>query len=519
MKYIRNILQVLLIVGIAVALCSSITGEQTPQKITWNVAEPADGSWSQTGEAAVFTTSMEELSVKTPTLLLQSQWPHYQILVDGTSVYTSSGIKNGAFHLFRLPVGQTLTVRFLNGDMQETSVRQSVVYLGSNGTIYRMLVQENLYSVIFWIFSLLLGTISIVAGFYLRNQRFRNIFNCLVSLGLYILLAGLWSLTDSKILLLFTQKSGFIACVSYLSFYALHIPLLQFTVTVLPARKKVLQLLQCLYIGMLLLLVVNFVCDLSCLTLLVLMEHVLMLVTLFLVLFFGFRELQRHRSKTLHRVMGGYVLFSICSVAAIILFYTANSRLSSPAYIVGVIGFMLFLADTAWLEIVAQIRENANVELYAQMAYRDVMTGIGNRAAFVENQQQLSHSSEALGYVMVDVNCLKSVNDTLGHQQGDSLIVQIAQCIQRAAEGYGSCYRIGGDEFVVCLKDSSEADVRSCAALIREEIRTAAAQSPLRFSAALGYAWSDQPDRSPDALIQQADNAMYAEKARMKASD
>lgn len=147
-----------------------------------------------------------------------------------------------------------------------------------------------------------------------------------------------------------------------------------------------------------------------------------------------------------------------------------------------------------------------------------MLTGLGNRAAFVRETQETKQSAAPFGYIMVDVNDLKKVNDTLGHPKGDALINRVAQCLQRAAAEKGNCYRIGGDEFVVSLNGSREA-LLACADRIREEIAAADAGSEFPVSAALGLAWSeDQPDPIPAQVFRQADDAMYADKKRMKAS-
>lgn len=517
-QFFKKTMGVLLLVGVVTALCFGITEELVPPKISWSATEPASGSWTQTEDAVVFTASLDAVSADEPMMLLQSRWRSYSVFVDDALVYTSSGAKTGIIHLFRLPQGKVLRIQFFSSEPQSAeTIRQSVVYLGSSGAMYRMIVRENLYALICCILFVLFGISAIIAGIYMRFLHFGKIYSSIINLGIYMLLAGAWVLTDSMILLLVSQKSGFVALLSYLLFYALHIPLLQFTVSVLPSRKKILDFLQCLYFGMLLLFIVNYVGNFSFLTLLVFLEHLLMLLTIVLVLVFGCREQRRRRSKTLSRVLTGYIVFAICSVAAILLFYVGNFSLYSFAYIIGIFAFILFLANTAWLEVVDQIRKNANVEVYAQMAYLDRMTGMGNRAAFIEEQQKIAQSFKPLGYILADVNCLKQVNDTFGHLQGDALIVQVAQCIRRAAEPCAACYRIGGDEFVVRMENCKEEDVQRCMERIRAEIQVADAQDQLHISVALGCAWSDRDDCSPEELLRQADDAMYREKSRMKA--
>lgn len=241
-------------------------------------------------------------------------------------------------------------------------------------------------------------------------------------------------------------------------------------------------------------------------------------LTIALILYHGFREMRRGKNKALGRVMAGYVLFAVCSILAITIYYLDSSLPYSPVYMLGVFGFILLLAETAGQRVLEQINENANMAVYAKLAYRDVLTGLGNRAAFVRETQETKQSAAPFGYIMVDVNDLKKVNDTLGHPKGDALIHRVAQCLQRAAAEKGNCYRIGGDEFVVSLNENREA-LLACADRIREEIAAADAGSEFPVSAALGLAWSeDQPDPIPAQVFRQADDAMYADKKRMKAS-
>ena len=489
MKQFRRFLWALLLMGMAIAIYSSAVGETAPEKINWGGAEPAAGSWARTADAMEFSYPMDAARDE-PTILLRS-----------------------AFHLFRLPPGQELTVRFLDcapGSGAESAVLQSQVYFGSRSGIQWMILRENLYAVLFSGFALVLGIACLLAAYCMQRQHFGNLYGSVYSLGAYILLAGVWVLTDSKILLLVSQKAGLAGLISYLSFYALHLPLLQFTIGVLPEKRRMLEILQAFYSGLLLLLMANFIFSLPYLNVLVMAEHLLMTVTIALILYHGFREMRHGKNKALGRVMAGYVLFAVCSILTITIYYLDSSLPYSPVYMLGIFGFILLLAETAGQRVLEQINENANMAVYAKLAYRDVLTGLGNRAAFVRETQETKQSAAPFGYIMVDVNDLKKVND--------ALINRVAQCLQRAAAEKGNCYRIGGDEFVVSLNGSREA-LLACADRIREEVAAADAGSEFPVSAALGLAWSeDQPDPIPAQVFRQADDAMYADKKRMKAS-
>lgn len=298
MKQFRRFLWALLLIGMAIAIYSSAVGETAPEKINWGGAEPAAGSWARTADAMEFSYPMDAARDE-PTILLSSAWQKYQVLVDGNVVYTASSERNGAFHLFRLPPGQELTVRFLDcapGSGAESAVLQSQVYFGSRSGIQWMILRENLYAVLFSGFALVLGIACLLAAYCMQRQHFGNFYGSVYSLGAYILLAGVWVLTDSKILLLVSQKAGLVGLISYLSFHALYLPLLQFTIGVLPEKRRMLEILQAFYSGLLLLLMANFIFSLPYLNVLVMSEHLLMTVTIALILYHGFREM--HRGKT-----------------------------------------------------------------------------------------------------------------------------------------------------------------------------------------------------------------------------
>ena len=70
-----------------------------------------------------------------------------------------------------------------------------------------------------------------------------------------------------------------------------------------------------------------------------------------------------------------------------------------------------------------------------------------------------AHTPGAVSYIMIDANNLKKVNDSLGHKRGDELLTTVARCMEtgvKKSAGNGSCYRVGGDEFVIRLNNATE---------------------------------------------------------------
>ena len=96
-------------------------------------------------------------------------------------------------------------------------------------------------------------------------------------------------------------------------------------------------------------------------------------------------------------------------------------------------------------------------ERQAKYANHDEMTGLRNRRAYDAKLKTLSSCPlDHICVVILDINGLKNVNDTLGHEAGDELIVTTAKCIASAFWGIKSIYRTGGDEFCVISEETAE---------------------------------------------------------------
>ena len=92
-------------------------------------------------------------------------------------------------------------------------------------------------------------------------------------------------------------------------------------------------------------------------------------------------------------------------------------------------------------------------EMWTQL---DGLTGLLNQNSYL-NRTAEKHADDRL-MIVFDVDSFKQVNDTYGHLIGDKCLMVVADCIKKAYSKYGFCYRIGGDEFCVLMKNASAAD-------------------------------------------------------------
>ena len=149
-----------------------------------------------------------------------------------------------------------------------------------------------------------------------------------------------------------------------------------------------------------------------------------------------------------------------------------------------------------------------------KISVTDDMTGLFNRRAFEEDCAVIWEQGTVseITILMMDVNGLKTVNDTYGHLAGDELIIAAAKCIQTAVGTLGKAYRIGGDEFVVLLlgKEEKHRDVLNT---LERLVESAKCSYPCELSISKGVVvCKEHPDLTFDEMKDLADKRMYADK-------
>lgn len=137
----------------------------------------------------------------------------------------------------------------------------------------------------------------------------------------------------------------------------------------------------------------------------------------------------------------------------------------------------------------------------------DALTDLYNRQTFRQHTKNI----EALtGVILIDMNNLKTFNDTYGHARGDEAIVTIASCIRNAQSKNVMCYRIGGDEFVVLCNNMSKEQVVAVVNSIDVSIN-----KETEYDVAIGFKYRDN-NEPLEVIMNDADKMMYEVKEAMK---
>lgn len=165
------------------------------------------------------------------------------------------------------------------------------------------------------------------------------------------------------------------------------------------------------------------------------------------------------------------------------------------------------------------MRKGNEAQKFEKLAYRDELTGVGNRTAYNSDIKKLDLDADIYTIIMFDLNNLKLCNDTLGHNFGDDYIVSSAKYISESFATAGKCYRIGGDEFCVIGKNVSDEDIQLSYSNMQKMIDDYNVANPkVNMSIAYGYAEYDvKQDEDLKDTRGRADKYMYKNKMNMKA--
>ncbi|WP_392535677.1 CHASE2 domain-containing protein [Nostoc sp. C117] len=153
------------------------------------------------------------------------------------------------------------------------------------------------------------------------------------------------------------------------------------------------------------------------------------------------------------------------------------------------------------------------------LAYHDPLTGLSNRKFFAEQLYEslhwAQHNNLLLGLLFIDLDGFKQVNDTLGHEMGDRLLMTIADRLSNSLRASDTVSRLGGDEFTVILRAIPNVQIAS---KVAEKILSSITRPiildgyAIRVSASIGISVYPYNSQDSETLMKQADAAMYRAK-------
>lgn len=242
-------------------------------------------------------------------------------------------------------------------------------------------------------------------------------------------------------------------------------------------------------------------------------------VTLWLLL-----QQQMANLRIAQSLLGAALVFNTTQMLLRFAIYLAETLLptwySQPALLhqLGFFCLTIFagLLLAAYLAILVQQQQQA-LQLQAQT---DALTGLLNRHQLEQKVHALlnhcNRRNQQVAVLIFDLDHFKQVNDRFGHSTGDAVLKAVADCARACCRDYDLLFRLGGEEFLLCLADAGPAAARQKAEQLRHAVRQLHLHHPdwpaeLRLSISLGYTCNDG-QTAVKPLIDQADAALYRAK-------
>lgn len=217
----------------------------------------------------------------------------------------------------------------------------------------------------------------------------------------------------------------------------------------------------------------------------------------------GRAECRRHR-----RFVTSTGDYRICEVRA-------RALLDSTGSVAGLLGTLADVTDRFRAE--EALRESQ--ERYRHLALHDPLTGLANRTYLMERLEtavaQAARESRGIAVLFIDLDGFKLVNDTLGHDMGDQLLVSVAGRLARVVRAEDTVARLGGDEFAVVLHHVEHVDdvaviARRLIDVIQEPHLIGSQEIRVGASVGVAHGWNGR--LTPSELLRNADIALYEAK-------
>jgi diguanylate cyclase (GGDEF)-like protein len=231
-----------------------------------------------------------------------------------------------------------------------------------------------------------------------------------------------------------------------------------------------------------------------------------------------FYELKTYSNVNVSRMLKYTVVMAISTLLEIIAFYSNLFKYTSSFYRVGLLIFIGLLVYDAYTYLKENLEQNRENLLLEKLAYMDFLTGGNNRTAYERDLDKYLESG-VFRLVLLDLNDLKYINDTFGHNFGDDAIKTVYRLTREVFKNLGECYRIGGDEFVVLMNSPDKEIYEKCIEKLRDGLEKKKSESayPIDFAAGSDVYEKENWD-SYSEFYHHVDQNMYVDKINRKKS-
>lgn len=386
------------------------------------------------------------------------------------------------------------------------------MYSGTKSALVFNIFKRHILSIIMSLLILLAGIGLTISSLFIKG----SLTGRLRWLGLTSIDSAIWVYSLSNTSQLFIDKTSVVAFLGYCSFFLLPLLVTGFILTYESFR-------QMLYIRIL------FWLEFAATTIIFLLQlfnieqwtnwliivHIQVICIVVSIIIAFIKNLHNNASEDRS------IYYALMIIGAFICVDIARYYISKPTdgmikySTYGLIVLLMYLTYSVIHMITTSSLQEAKNAIYRELAFTDTMTHLQNRSSYELKLTELRNNSHSTGCILIaDLNNLKYINDTLGHQYGDEAITRTAALLRKCFDNIADCYRTGGDEFCIISDGSSEAHFKEQTDCFKNAVQEEALSVKYPFSVAIGYGSID--DRGIDECIKAVDAAMYKNKRDSK---
>lgn len=482
-------------------------------------------------QTKVLSITLPEDFEESLSLLFKTTHTAIDVTVGRERVYSFGKEETPAFmtspgavwHIVNVPknsAGETLSI-YISAVFEDYYGNDPVIRYGSHEGCAMQILTSSLPIVLINAIILFVGLSCLILhafGWMRKNGLAKNSF---LFIGLFALSIATWSLCQSGFLQFLFPNGPTLNLIDFFSFYIFPTCFNLFLASICKGKSESYF---CMISGgylveSLLSTILQFAGVMDMFKFLI-FGHVLMAINAVCVFVLVHVEIYRENNDMARKFrLPLYVVISF-GVAELVTYYINNFRQTSFFLPIGTIVFIVMLFAQLIQQYYASILEEQKMAYFKKLANTDMLTDVFNRNAYENTLRRLEQQEMELRttcVVLFDINNMKEINDHYGHEKGDQALKICCRCIQSAFGPEGSCYRIGGDEFVfLCNKESH---LSHAAAHFDELIRKEARELDFPFSVACGYAcYNPATDHALRDVIRRSDEMMYRNKDAQKKS-
>lgn len=462
-------------------------------------------------------------------ILFKTTHTAVDVLVDGQSVHVH-GLDDRApfikspgtlWHIVDVPEGSggaTLTIE-ITAVYDDFFGNALDISYGSRSACVLHLLTGMLPVVFINAIIIFVGVVCLVFYAVARWRRSRRDFDTFLLVGLFSLTIAVWSLCQCGFLQFLFPDTATLYLIDFYSFFLFPVPFNLFLATICGRKygRGFSALALAYLINMATATLLQFTGIIDIFQILS-VTHAIMAVNVLYVFFSVHKEIVCEHNEQVKRFrlpMDVVVLFA----AAELVSYYANGFRKTSIYLP--LGTITFIVMLVWIEVAQYyqtILEEQKMAYFKKLANTDMLTEVFNRNAYENTLKRLEQQEleiKTLCVALFDINNMKQINDDFGHEHGDAALKCCCRCIQKAFGSKGSCYRIGGDEFVYLCNDMAQ--IHHGAQRFDSIVREASKDFPFTLSVAMGFASYDPTmDRTLHDVVRRSDVQMYQRKNVMK---